>query len=112
MGGAGGLMGLFSRAKQQQEDTRMKVVFMGTCSMGPFFIANHLSKNGFAPHGVYQGLDEIMLGDEPTVPFTPPISLAELQALAPRVIGISVDSGNFQRTVKIAQRIKSVMPDV
>lgn len=90
----------------------MKVVFLGTCSMGPFFIMNHLNKNGFSAHGVFQGLDEIMLGDERTVPFSPPISLSDLCALAPRVIGISTDSGNFMRSVKIAQRIKSVMPDV
>lgn len=89
-----------------------KVVFLGTCSMGPFFIMNHLNKNGFKSYGVYQGLDEIMLGDEPTCPFDEPISLQKLLGINPKIVGISTDSGSFCKAVRIAQKIKSVRPDI
>ena len=91
---------------------KMRGVFLGTCSMGPFFIMNHLNKNGFQAHGVFQGLDEIMLGDGPTCPFSDPITLSRLLEINPKIIGISTDSGSFRKAVQIAQRIKSVRPDI
>gem|GEM_PF-5647229 len=98
--------------KGKETSQKVKVVFLGTCSMGPFFIMNHLNENGFKSHGVYQGLDEIMLGDEPTSPFAEPISLQKLLEISPRIVGISTDSGSFRKAVRIAQRIKSVRPDI
>lgn len=105
------LTSLVSRAKRQESENRMKIAFLGTCSVGPFFIMNHLNKNGFDARGVFQGLDEIMMGDEPTVPFSAPVPLTELLEFRPKVIGISTDSGNFHKAARIAQRIKTVMPD-
>lgn len=112
---SGGKMLLTSQKRSigvNDQHHSVKVVFLGTCSMGPFFIMNHLNKNGFRSYGVYQGLDEIMLGDEPTTPFAEPISLQELLELDPKIIGISTDSGSFRKAVRIAQRIKNIRPEI
>ncbi len=91
---------------------KVKVLFLGTCSMGPFFIMNHLDKNGFVTKGVCQGLDDILLGDEPAVPFEPPIQLSKVLDMKPDIVGISTDSANFSKSALIAQRIKGVLPNV
>lgn len=87
----------------------MKVLFVGSSSMGPRYIMGLLKKNGHSASGIYQGIDEYLCGRASG--FEPPISLDKLIGMAPDIIGFSVDSSSYMKSVGMAEKIKAVAPD-
>lgn len=89
----------------------MKILFLGTCSVGPFYIMNYLKQRGHEVKGCYMGVDELILG-EPAQPFSPPINMEAIISFNPDIIGISTDTANFAKTAQIVSRVKARLPSV
>lgn len=86
----------------------MKVIFVGSSSMGPRYIMGLLKKHCHSASGIYQGIDEYLCGRASG--FEPPISLDKLIGMAPDIIGFSVDSSSYMRSVDMAEKIKAAVP--
>ena len=87
----------------------MKVLLIGSASVGPLYISTALRKEGHAVYRIYQGYERC-LGERAT-PFLPPITRAELQEIKPDVVGLSVDTSTFHDAVKMAFEIKDIQPN-
>ena len=83
----------------------MKVVFIGSASMGPRFIMGLLKRHGHQCYGIFQGIDQL-LGEQPQAGFDPPIKLKDLLALQPDIVGFSACSFDFTRQLEMASLVK------
>jgi radical SAM superfamily enzyme YgiQ (UPF0313 family) len=88
---------------------QMKVIFIGSSSMGPRYIMSILKKNGHQAFGIYQGVDEYL--GEASAGFEPPISLKALISESPKIIGFSIDSSSYRKSIPMAEKIKAAMPE-
>jgi hypothetical protein len=92
----------------QQDGRRLTVVFVGSASVGPRFIMGMLKKSGHRCFGIYQGIDA-RVGDDASV-FFPPISMAELLAMKPDVVGFSACSFDIGALLSMAAAVKKASP--
>jgi radical SAM superfamily enzyme YgiQ (UPF0313 family) len=84
---------------------KMKVVFIGSGSMGPRFIMGLLKHHGHECYGIFQGINDI-LGEQPAAGFDPPIKLDHLLALQPDIIGFSACSFDFSKQLEMAAMVR------
>ena len=87
----------------------MRILFIGSASIGPLYISTVLKKEGHTVYRIYQGYERC-LGERAT-PFLPPITKESLLSLKPDVIGFSADTATFSDAVEMASRIKEILPN-
>ncbi len=88
----------------------MKVLFISSSSMGPRFIMGLLKKSGHEALGLYQGIDDY-LGD-PAAGFELPIPLDALIKESPDIVGFSIDSSSYKKSIAMAEKLRKAMPEV
>jgi radical SAM superfamily enzyme YgiQ (UPF0313 family) len=77
--------------------------------MGPRYIMRLLKNNGHQALGIFQGVDECL--GTVSAGFDPPISLDDLIAEKPDVVGFSIDSFTYEDAVRMAEKVKSKLTD-
>lgn len=87
----------------------VKVLFIGSASIGPLYISTILKREGHTVYRIYQGYEKC-LGERAT-PFLPPITKEKLLALKPDVVGFSIDISTFDDAVEMAFKIKEILPN-
>lgn len=87
----------------------MKVLFIGSSSLGPRYIMDLLKANGHRAVGIHQGVDDYL--GEPSAGFNRPISLDDLLKENPDVIGFSVDSICYRKSLEMARKVKASLPN-
>jgi radical SAM superfamily enzyme YgiQ (UPF0313 family) len=88
----------------------MKIVFIGSSTMGPRFIMGFLKKHGHECFGVYQGLDK-MVGEKQLSFFSTPLESEMLKQIHPDIVGISSCSFDYHDLSDITRQIKKILPD-
>jgi radical SAM superfamily enzyme YgiQ (UPF0313 family) len=86
----------------------MKVLFIGSSSLGPRYIMSLLKQNGHEAVGIYQGIDDYL--GEPSSGFNEPISMEKLSKEKPDIIGFSIDSICYIRSLEMARKAKVSLP--
>ena len=89
----------------------MKVVFVGSSSMGPRFIIGLLKKHGHTCYGIYQGV-ESLLGEAQADFFGKPIGINKLLKLDPDIVGFSCCTFDFADLLRMAGLVKQAKPEV
>jgi radical SAM superfamily enzyme YgiQ (UPF0313 family) len=100
-------MGLLDSKKRSKNK---KILFISSASVGPLYLSHILKKNGFTVMRLHQGYKECL--GEPSQPFSPPVTEAELRKFCPDIVGFSVDTASFSKAEQMAAEIKKVLPNV